>query len=159
MIQLNPIPHAQSAWSKVDTIFGKIALILFYSLIWISITGSVISIFTPGSYGMQCFLNLYPQNAKMVVIALVRGIDVVTIGLLLYADMVGLKIKNVAMVFVILTLYAFVILPLTTVDECNTTKVDLFFCPTVAALALILVIADHKLTVRGTVEENTSLVV
>ena len=163
MINWNPVPHMQHAWSQTQTVWGKIALVLFYSLIWVGILTSLWSIVFPNSQGVQCWMDaVQEENARLMMTALVRGVNVFAVGFLLYADVGGLKVKNVTMVTVFLVVYILVLTPLVAMGRefgCHNTLVQMWIWPSWAIFALILAVVDDKLADRGTAEETTSLTV
>lgn len=159
MIHWNPVPHVQHAWSGTNTVWGKIALVLFYSFIWLGILSCAWIFVVPASQGLDCVLNVAgtDDDARAVMTALLRGAAVLFIGFLLYADVGGLKVKNGAMVFIFATIFYLNLIPILHVSECG--AVQVWFWPSWALLALIFMVIDDKLADRGTAEETTSLTV
>jgi uncharacterized membrane protein len=90
--------HLEHAWSNLSTIWGKIALVLFYLFIWAIILSSVVTIFVPSSQGVQCFLDSMDEWSATLYVGMLRAFNIFFIGFLLYADTVGLHSKNVAFV-------------------------------------------------------------
>jgi len=89
--------------------------------------------------------------------ALFRGTQVVFIGFLLYADVGGLKVKNVAMVTIIVLAYCLTFLPMAQISGCGSIVAQIWFWPSWALAALIFTLIDDKMTDRGTRDETTSL--
>jgi hypothetical protein len=103
----NPLYYLRHAWDRTSTIFGKIAIILFYSYIWIQIISAIVTIIDPGSQGIACFFDIGKNGddvddnpyTKSLAIAWLRMANLAILGFLLYADRGGIKSWNVAMVF------------------------------------------------------------
>jgi hypothetical protein len=90
------------AWSATKTAYGKVGLVLFYSLIWANIASAIWTMIDPTSQGMDCILNGFKgEQAKDLLVAFTRYGMITTIGFFLYADVGGFKTKNVAMVAVV----------------------------------------------------------
>ena len=164
MIHWNPVPHIQHAWSDTKTVWGKIALPLFYALIWVGILTSAWSVLFPGSQGAQCWLDNFHKDAsaQLLLTAMIRGINIIFIGFLLYADVGGLQFKNVAMVTIFIIAYVLAFVPVVQMGEelgCGSSLVQMWICPSWAVVALIFTWLDDKMADRGTEEENTSLTV
>jgi len=146
----NPVIYVQHAWCRIQTVYGKIARLLFYSYIWCSIVGACFTMIFPKAalYLVEC------SDADASTLSLFRELNFLLIGFLLYADMGGLTIQNVAMVTVFMTgCSAF----LATLDGGMAGMS--WFDPVWLVATLILTILDDKLADRGTAEENTSLTV
>jgi hypothetical protein len=92
----NPEPHVRHAWSDTKTIWGKMSLILFYSLIWYFILTSAWFIFYP----RHCLMSSMGGYDNSIALATVRSGFVFTLGFFAYADVGGYKVKNIAMVTV-----------------------------------------------------------
>jgi hypothetical protein len=103
MIHWNPIPHVKNAWAGCHTAYGKAGLVVFYALIWFNIASSIWTLVDPSSQGMDCLINSFKgAEAQHLYAATLRALSVTTIGFLLYADVGGLRSKNVALVTVVL---------------------------------------------------------
>jgi hypothetical protein len=103
MIHWNPIPHVKNAWSGTRTPWGKAGLVVFYTLIWFNIASSVWTLVDPSSQGMDCLISSFKgQESQRLYAATLRALSVTTIGFFLYADVGGLRSKNVALVTVVL---------------------------------------------------------
>lgn len=163
----NPRPHMRHAWSDAKTVWGKIALILFYSLIWVAILSSLVSIIFPASLGTKCLFEaagITEKHAttKTLFIAAIRASSVFTIGFFSYADVGGLKVKNVAMVTIFVTAAILAFLPFASIareENCKTSYVQMWLWPIWAGAALIFAIMEDKLGDHGTAEEQSNLVV
>jgi hypothetical protein len=90
--------HLKHAWSQLSTIWGKIALVLFYLFIWLMILSCVVTIIFPSSQGVQCLLNSMDEWSASLYVGMLRYFNIFAVGFILYADMVGLHSKNVAFV-------------------------------------------------------------
>lgn len=85
-----------------------------------------------------------------------------TIGFFSYADVGGMKLKNVAMVAIFTTASALMFWPVTKMKQaggCSFDLAHLWLFPAVAITSLIFKLVDEKLADRGTPEETRSLVV
>jgi hypothetical protein len=106
MIEWNPVPHMRHAWSATKTPYGKVGLVLFYSLIWFMIALSIWTLVDPRSQGMDCIIaGIKGSDAKDLYVATIRGMQIMTIGFFLYADVGGFKTKNVALVTVVVVAF------------------------------------------------------
>jgi hypothetical protein len=102
-LHFNPFFYLGHAWNRASTLFGKIAIVFFYSYIWVQIISGVVSMINPGSQGIACFFDIdHDENSKdndSLATAWFRTANLFIIGFLLYADRGGIKSWNVAMVF------------------------------------------------------------
>ena len=102
MIEWNPVPHMQHAWSATKTAYGKVGLVLLYALIWANIASAIWTMIDPTGQGMDCILNGFKgEQAKDLFVAFTRYGMITTIGFFLYADVGGFRTKNVALVTVV----------------------------------------------------------
>lgn len=92
--------HLEYAWSHLSTVWGKIALVLFYLFIWLIILSCLVTIFFPSSQGMQCILDSMDEWSATLYVGMLRSFNIFALGFLLYAYTVGLHSKNVAFVAV-----------------------------------------------------------
>jgi len=164
----NPRPHIRHAWTDAKTAWGKISLILFYSLIWLEILSAAWSIIVPTSQGANCLLEAASISAekhaaaRALLIATYRAACVITIGFFAYADVGGLQVKNVAMVMIVVTGFVLAFLPITSMAReanCRAVIVQMWLWPIWAATALVFAIMEDKLGDHGTAEERGNLVV
>jgi hypothetical protein len=103
MVEWNPVPHMQHAWSRARTTYGKVGLVVFYALIWFNIASAVWTLVDPTSQGMGCVIrSIKGPESQALYASTLRALSVVMIGFFLYADVGGLQTKNVAMVTVVL---------------------------------------------------------
>ena len=154
----NPIPHIQNAWSGAKTVWGKIALILFYALIWVGILTSLWSVIVPGSQGVSCYFDAVDEQRKLFDIALFRSMNIFVIGFLLYADVGGLKTKNVCMVSVFIVASTLSMIPiLQPLKDMGCSIANFWIWPLWAILALIFMILEDNLGDHGGSDETTPL--
>jgi hypothetical protein len=172
MMGWNPLHYVQHAWTKTKTLWGKLSLILFYSLIWITILTSLIQLVWPRIHDLRCFLDVVVKDndkhakdaAKMIVI-MSRCINVVLIGVMAYADMGGLTVKNVATTTVLVSCYTAASYPSQAVamaagcvEDSNWSPLWWLVYPGWALVALICTILEDKLGEGGeSAEEYRSL--
>lgn len=163
MLDWNPSHHSRHAWEGTKTIWGKIALVLFYALIWFGILTCLVSVIWPGSEGSDCTIGIAKdEDTKTLVTAMIRGVNIVWIGFLGYADVGGLTMKNVVMVTVVIVVWSLALVPIASVTleaGCIATYAFLWIWPIWVVLALVFTILENKLGDRGTPEENRNLVV
>mmetsp|Transcript_3542 Transcript_3542/g.5140 ORF Transcript_3542/g.5140 Transcript_3542/m.5140 type:complete len:167 (+) Transcript_3542:116-616(+) len=146
----NPVIHIQHALAKTKTVSGKIALVLFYTLIWFTILASAYSMYDPTSLGAECLVDAMGDSAtaKTIAMSMIRGGNVMVIGFYLYADTGGLTVKNTALVAIINVLYNLCFyLPLKEiVKEINCEGFEYWWVtPVWAVLAAVFTILDYKL--------------
>ena len=164
-VDWNPRPHVQHAWADARTVYGKISLVLFYTLIWLLIVMSAWQIIFPYSMGVRCWcdgLLKKEHDAQSMMVALVRSANVLMIGVLSYADVGGFKIKNISMVTIVLTAFSLCFVPLVKMGQtlgCISSLWQISIFPSWAILALIFALVDDKKADHGTREENQSLTV
>lgn len=103
-VTMNPAVYLQHAWNDTKSIWGKLCIILFYAFIWFNIIWALILVFVP-TFGMKCFYTGQTEFANYFIASCMRGLNVFTIGFLLYADRGGIRVWNVAMVFIIYGVY------------------------------------------------------
>jgi hypothetical protein len=164
MVDWNPAPHVRHAWESAKTVYGKIALVLFYSLIWFGILSSAWSVIFPESQGAQCILGTMSKSAtdKSLMIDMIRAVNVLWVGFFMYADVGGYKVKNVAMVTIFIC--AFMLAGSHSIrtlkaGACGNVLAQMLVYPAWAVVALLFAIIDDKMADHGTTEERQNLVV
>lgn len=125
---------------------------------------ALVSVIWPESQGVKCSLDAVAENhakARALLIAFVRGLNVLWIGFMGYADVGGLKVKNVGMVTFFLVAWALCYLPVYSIgtDAGCMNGYWLWIIPGWAFLALIFTILEYRLGDHGTTTETASLVV
>lgn len=164
-IDWNPRPHVRHAWADAHTVYGKISLVLFYTLIWLLIVMSAWQVIFPYSMGGKCWsdgLFKKQQNAQALAVALCRSANVLWIGFLSYADVGGFKIKNITMVTTVIVVYTLCFVPVMKLGQelgCISCQWQMSIFPAWAISALIFALVDEKKADRGTREENQNLTV
>jgi hypothetical protein len=161
----NPAPHMQHAWTDAKSGWAKIALILFYSLVWFNIIMAVWTMVQPSSFGGQCWIDLanptHDETVNSMFVAGYRTTNVFVVGFFAYADAGGLTVKNVAMVTIVMAAFSLMQLPTTSTLQggaCSGMLEQIWFFPVWAIAALVFTLLDEKLGDRGTTAENESLV-
>ena len=99
MVHWNPVYYLKHAWDATSSGWGKLCIVLFYTFLWFNIIGALIGIFWP-TMGTDCYFEGLSDYAAYSIASLMRQINVFALGFLLYADRGGIRIWNVAMVFV-----------------------------------------------------------
>jgi len=167
----NPFLHLKHAWSKLTTIWGKIALILFYSYIWLTILSCIVALIFPGSRGMECVIGTVTDPwSRVLYVEMLRVFNLFLLGFLLYADVGGLQIKNVAFVALFTVVCVGIMLGslrnLQNADEIKYKAMDDCFTPYVRAswaavawiiVSLVMTVMEEKLGEQGTEEERQPL--
>jgi hypothetical protein len=99
-IHLNPMYYLKHAWDATHSMWGKLTIILFYVFIWFQIIWAVQVIVAP-TWGYECYFSSLSDYAAWMVRTTCRYANVFVIGFYLYADRGGIKLWNVAMVFLV----------------------------------------------------------
>ena len=60
----NPRPHMLHAWEETRSSYGRAALVVFYVWLWYNIVMSFVSLVSPGSQGVQCYLDEMNEVGK-----------------------------------------------------------------------------------------------
>lgn len=161
----NPAPHVKHAWSDAKTVWGKVALVLFYSFIWFAIISSAWSVVAPKSQGFSCLLDLanpkHNETTEKMFVAMVRGMNVFWVGFFSYADVGGLQVKNVVMVTFFTISFFLMFWPVVGIAEaggCSISAQSWIF-PSWLVAALVFTLMEEKLGDHGTAAEHQSLVV
>ena len=154
MWSFNPIVYLQHAWSATKTVWGKIALVLFYLFIWLTILSALWSFIAPGSQGASCYLDTLDSSMKGEYIAGMRLYFLTLILFFFYADKGGLHVWNVSFVAVYAVLIAFFINSMTYPETCYGAKTANWLWAAWAVLALIFAVLEDRLGDRGSAEET-----
>jgi len=158
----NPAPHIQHAWLDAKTVWGKIGLFLFYSLVWFNIISAAWAIVWPYSQGLGCIIEQAgTDTGKDLMASMMRATNVFALGFYSYADVGGLKVKNVAMVAIITTAFFLAFWPITTIAHnggCACALAQMMVFPTWAIVALVFASLEDKLGDHGTTEESQNLI-
>ncbi len=154
-MEWNPIPHTQHAWNKATTVWGKVALVLFYSYIWLGIISAIWQLVDPTSFGMGCYIDMYapdPSRERIDFFVTIRSIDILFIGLLLYADFMGFVTKNVALLTVITIAWEISMIPAMgpmVEGHCTSLLWQFWINPVWMILSLICMVIEDKLGDRA----------
>ena len=157
MLDWNPSHHARNAWEQTSTIYGKIGLVLFYSLVWFIIVACLVSVVFPSTQGAECLLAKAGPENEALIKAVIRAVSLTWVGFLSYADVAGFKVKNVAMVAIFVTVYKVSLLPVAVASQeagCGSYMMQTWVSPIWATASLILAVIDDKMADRGTAEES-----
>lgn len=96
----NPLSMLQRAWNRTHSGWGKAGLILFYSFIWAQMLWGLSIVVRPLGF-FPCFKAHATASETLLASSLMRQLNLWAIGLLLYADVAGLKLWNVAAVMAV----------------------------------------------------------
>lgn len=154
MWSFNPSVYLQHAWSSTKTVWGKIALILFYLFIWLTILSSLWSIIFPGSQGASCYLDTLDASMENEYIAGMRMYSLTLIAFLFYADKGGLHVWNVSIVAVYAVLVGFINNSMTFPEACKGYKTFTWVWAGWAILALVFLALEDQLGDSGSPEET-----
>lgn len=154
MWSFNPSVYLQHAWSATKTFWGKIALVLFYLFIWLTILSSLWSIVVPGSQGASCYLDTLDPSVKSDYIAGMRMFNLTLIAFFFYADKGGLHVWNVSIVAVYALLIAWLNSSMTYPESCRGAKTATWSWAAWAVLAMIFAVLEDRLGDRGSAEET-----
>jgi len=154
MWNFNPSVYLQHAWSSTKTVWGKIALILFYLYIWVTILSSLWTIIAPGSQGASCYLDALHDSEKANDIAGMRMYSLTLVAFFFYADKGGLHVWNVSIVAVYAVLIAFLNNFMTYPESCAGGKTATWIWAAWAVLALIFAVLEDRLGDHGSAEET-----
>lgn len=116
----NPLQYLKQAWSKTHSAWGKAAIVLFYSFVWVEIIWGVQIMIAP-LVVFPCF-NAHASDSEIVLAgSLLRQLNLFAIGLLLYADRGGIALWNVGSVLTIFAintcLFCAMMIPYDTLDN------------------------------------------
>ena len=104
-------------------------------MIWFGIFASAWSVVLPESQSNNYYFNLaIDERVRDLMIGLWRGYCIVSVGFLISANVGGLQIKNVAMVFVVTLAESLNWFFIGSVPECGGGPLDVW-CPVLWALA------------------------
>jgi predicted acyltransferase len=145
----------------MQTIWGKLSLILFYSFIWAGILSSAWSVLFPLSQGGGCVMEYSGMDKKEsteeMFKVLMRCLHIFVIGFLLYADVGGMTIKNTTMVFIFMAANSFAALSVRHVTEKCHLLAPYYVVPGWVFLAWTLLVLEVKTSDRGSTRERESL--
>ena len=155
-MEWNPVPHIQHGWEKATTKWGKVAFVLFYSFVWSGIPSAIWQIIDPTSFGMGCYIDLLAPEESVErddAIVTMRIIDLLLLGLLIYADFGGFNTRNVASLTAILFTWVIFMIPVMgpmVEGNCGSLIFQLWIMPIWLVLALICMIMEDNLGDHGT---------
>lgn len=176
-LELNPMTSIRDAWSKTNSIYGKISLVLFYSMIWLSILKCVFGLFDPTMMGiMTCMMDTSAggdddKAADMppFVLLMVRGAFLFALAFLLYAHHGGFHSWNVGFLVLVMCIWvaiaehSFQQMPENMYEKCMGIHFNLndwiwVICIWLIA-AVVGVSVDERMADEGTAEERVALAV
>lgn len=161
---INPIAHIKSAWQGTSSIWGKIAVALFYSFLWMQILWGVVLVFSPRS-GFECAWDNVADVTAAIMDCLMIGMNLFSFGYFGFAHVHGIKIWNIVIFFLLglsamLNNIIFIIKLTGNEDECAVSVRQSVTGQTAlmsawAVLTLACTLLDDKM--RGENPENTPL--
>lgn len=97
---LNPCYYPSRAWNNSVSMWGKVAVVTFYSFIWLFILNLGISLVVPtfGDGGCLFDVDDNEQYAKSLLITWMQGMHLNIIAMLVYANREGIQSWNILMV-------------------------------------------------------------
>ena len=97
MMHVNPMYYLRHAWEATNSCWGKICIVMFYLFIWMNIVWALQILIVPTA-GFECLWSNFHKNDFEATVALMKNMNIWTIGFMLYADRGGIKVWNVGMV-------------------------------------------------------------
>ena len=163
----NPMHYLKHAWDATHSAWGKSCIVLFYVFIWVQIIWALELIIAP-RYGWECFYEGQTEYAAAGFEMWMRALNIITVGFYLYADRGGIKVWNVAMVFVINGAWTWSMLsPSTHAGELEGAPADCDFAGALSVLwvlfwwsllALLCSFLEQRSAPSGTAAETTPIV-
>ena len=100
--------YLKHAWEATHSVWGKSCIVLFYLFIWLQIIWAIQLVIAPKK-GWECYYEgVHSDYAAEFILVYLRGMNVITVGFYLYADRGGIKVWNVATVFIINAIWTLV---------------------------------------------------
>ena len=154
----NPLNPLKRGWEKATTSYGKLSLVLFYSLLGVLLLTNTWSLVDPRS--RICIIEAAGSHHEEFAKALIRSLSVVWIGFLWYAHCRGPSVANVMTVTVVVAIFHWAFLPIA--HLCKDSPLLSFLSailPVWSLLAMVFAWIEDNTRDRGTAEEIQSLVV
>ena len=167
MWSINPAVYLKHAWEKTNSVWGKIALVLFYTFLWLGILKAIWGLIDPTFLGrFSCFSKATGFDETLE-LALTRGICLFVLAFFIYADKGGLHSWNVGFVAFFMLMWIWIVkatminqMKASMYEECiGWMGVSMWIGPIWIVLALLLVIVDERKGDGGTEGERQALTV
>ena len=100
MTNFNPMHLIQHAWNGTHSHWGKTCVVLFYLFLWFQILGSIAAVIAP-TMGMECYLTGLSPYAAAWIMVNSRIMGVLALVFTFYVYREGIKVWNVAIVFLV----------------------------------------------------------
>ena len=117
---INPMHSLKQAWSRTHSTWGKVAIVLLYSFVWVEIVWGVQIMIAP-LVVFPCYNAHATESEILLAGSLLRQLNLFAIGLLLYADRGGIALWNIGMVLSIFAintcLFCAMMMPYATLDN------------------------------------------
>lgn len=160
---LNP----STSWAESNSIWGKIAMVLFYSFVWIQVIGALWSL-TNVTSGWECLYETLGENehTKAFVTGTMKTVNVWILGFFVYAHYFGCRLANIFCVSIVYAAQWIIFQPVMTEllqDSCADTlhmfHVSMIVTEGWIVLALLCACIDKCFSFgeTGGGEESTSL--
>lgn len=166
----NPVKQINEAWNGAASKWGKGAIVLFFSFVWLLIGFSVWQVFVPLSQGNICIVaGIDDEWAIAWITGMLNALAYILLAFLLYAAWHGAKMWNVAFVTLVMVGWSFTwffwrLPQLRSIKHANKECMTFFSWQMGVfiawpVLALLCAIMEHRATPRGTSGETQQLVV
>jgi hypothetical protein len=95
------ISNISNAWGKTSSVWGKIAVVLFFGLAWIIILANVVGLWDPLKDDVNAcvFTKVTDLDLLRYILTIFRLLQVMNIVFFLYAQHVGMTLANLLFVF------------------------------------------------------------
>ena len=109
----NPLHYLKHAWDGTSSIWGKLAIIVFYVFIWLNIVGGIVSLILPSTSSLDydCIYARVGGFGTLLSMMYYKHCNLFGVGFLLYADRGGIKVWNVILVTIVFGCYTWIMGP------------------------------------------------
>jgi len=90
----NPIDQIKSAWTGTSTIFGKIAVVLFYFYVWAQIVWGILLVINPRA-GWECLYDNVSEETAIFMDIVMIMLNWFSFGYFAFAHYHGIKVWNI----------------------------------------------------------------
>jgi hypothetical protein len=171
----NPYRNVVDSWKSTHTVFGKMAVVLFYSYVWLFIVASVVQMINPIGQGWECLVptttNSQGKDLQVVYFAwLIQLVYAYILSLALLAETVGPRVSSLVVLTLATGMVAILNKRTQTIlgslnmipvldEECWTGVFQMDMTAIVwSILALVLLLMDGKIGSETSAEETLALV-
>lgn len=148
------------SWKNAKTLWGKVAVVIYYTFSILIMLSCVWSFLSPLSQGSDCIMKwagLESKRAQGTYKALLRNYNLFLLGFTLYAVNKGVTVHNMALVlsFWILNTVGW----WTIIDAAQTcpSSAELYGCPALILIVCICAVLETRLRDRNSIAEREPL--